>query len=193
MVDLGEPAPHLCRLHEEEPLMFVCLTEACLAQGLLCFQCRADKHTGAGHVIKNIDQLRKEATNMAYEKSAPDNVREHAHFLKDARQKCLVSIRETRRKLDRAFEEAERSANIRFDQLEEEASKCFENAGEARFQPPSLNMHLPTGELNQNAIDSMREIVSRKSKGEGISNLKKETIAAVQKSEKHGLEELPKL
>ena len=92
-----ELAPHLCRVHtkREEPLLFVCLTQACFSQGLLCFQCRIEKHNGGTHNIKTIDQLKKEASKAISNMSAQNyvDIPEHINFIKDARQKCLTGIR----------------------------------------------------------------------------------------------------
>ncbi len=85
MASVEEFVSHLCRVHTDEPLVFVCLTETCFARGLLCFQCRLDKHIGPGHVIRSIDQLRNEAAKMTSEEPTP----------KDAKQECFMGIRET--------------------------------------------------------------------------------------------------
>ena len=100
-------APHLCPLHirEQGALLFVCLTEACFSQGMLCFHCGA-KHAGGSHNIKSLDQLKKEAVNMAYDKSASDNVQELFKLAKAGRQRCLTSIREARTILIGSLEEA---------------------------------------------------------------------------------------
>ena len=100
-------APHLCPLHirEQGALLFVCLTETCFSQGMLCFHCGAERHAGGTHNIMELDRLKKEAVNMAYDKSASDNVQELFKLAKAGRQRCLTSIREARMLLIGSLEE----------------------------------------------------------------------------------------
>lgn len=89
--------------------------------------------------------------------------------------------------------EAETSINTLFDLLEENMTKVFENVEEERFKPMELGIHLPTGELNQNSIEKMREILSRKLRRSKFRDVREETTAAVQKSEISGLKKLREL
>ena len=126
-----------------------------------------------------IEQLKQEAVDMTYDKSASDSIHEHIHLMKESREKCLSSIRQTLKQLQQVVEEVERSTIHNYDQLEQDANKSFGNIGQVRFQPPDLNLRLPTGELNQNVIGTMREIMNRNLRGREVGNIKSEAIAAV--------------
>lgn len=75
-------AQHWC-VHRPETRKFLCLSEACLYQGLVCLDCKDSHHGGDGHNITNLDQLRREGIDMRYERLA--NVQELMDLLMSAR------------------------------------------------------------------------------------------------------------